>query len=135
MTATYTFDVFSSLDGFGAASAKWTGYWGKQGPELLSRARGRSRRLPLTTAACAGHRRLWVRDETDVVELPGGRPCRCDANSSAAALHTSEAPTATPSGAARSHSSISVVSRGADAARVRAAVADEDSVPIPPLIP
>jgi dihydrofolate reductase len=35
MTATYTFDVFSSLDGYGAASAKWTGYWGKQGPELL----------------------------------------------------------------------------------------------------
>ena len=35
MTATYTFDVFSSLDGYGAASAPWTGYWGKQGPELL----------------------------------------------------------------------------------------------------
>ena len=37
MTATYTFDVFSSLDGFGAASGNWTGYWGKQGPELLAR--------------------------------------------------------------------------------------------------
>jgi dihydrofolate reductase len=37
MTATYTFDVFSSLDGYGAASANWTGYWGKQGPELLGR--------------------------------------------------------------------------------------------------
>jgi dihydrofolate reductase len=35
MTATYTFDVFSSLDGFGAAGADWSGYWGKQGPELL----------------------------------------------------------------------------------------------------
>ncbi|MFJ8991133.1 dihydrofolate reductase family protein [Streptomyces sp. NPDC102279] len=35
MTATYTFDVFSSLDGFGAANGDWTGYWGKQGPELL----------------------------------------------------------------------------------------------------
>jgi dihydrofolate reductase len=35
MTATYTFDVFTSLDGFGAASGNWTGYWGKQGPELL----------------------------------------------------------------------------------------------------
>ena len=35
MTATYTFDVFSSLDGFGSASANWSGYWGKQGPELL----------------------------------------------------------------------------------------------------
>jgi dihydrofolate reductase len=37
MTATYTFDVFSSLDGFGAATGDWTGYWGKQGPELLDR--------------------------------------------------------------------------------------------------
>src|SRR4051795_15810 len=35
MAATYTFDVFSSLDGFGAANGDWTGYWGKQGPELL----------------------------------------------------------------------------------------------------
>ncbi len=37
MSATYTFDVFSSLDGFGAAGGDWTGYWGKQGPELLAR--------------------------------------------------------------------------------------------------
>jgi len=36
MTVTYTFDVFSSLDGFGAAGGNWTGYWGKQGPELLA---------------------------------------------------------------------------------------------------
>lgn len=35
MTVTYTFDVFCSLDGFGAAGGDWTGYWGKQGPELL----------------------------------------------------------------------------------------------------
>lgn len=38
MTATYTFDVFSSLDGYGSvteAGADWGGYWGKQGPELL----------------------------------------------------------------------------------------------------
>ncbi len=35
MSTTYTFDVFCSLDGFGAASGNWTGYWGKQGPELL----------------------------------------------------------------------------------------------------
>jgi dihydrofolate reductase len=35
MTATYTWDVFSSLDGFGSVSANWSGYWGKQGPELL----------------------------------------------------------------------------------------------------
>jgi dihydrofolate reductase len=36
MSATYTFDVFSSLDGFGSVSGgNWGGYWGKQGPELL----------------------------------------------------------------------------------------------------
>jgi len=36
MTATYTFDVFSTLDGFGSFSGgNWGGYWGKQGPELL----------------------------------------------------------------------------------------------------
>ena len=36
MTATYIFDVFASLDSFGAASGDWGGYWGKQGPELLA---------------------------------------------------------------------------------------------------
>ena len=36
MTATYTVDVFSSLDGFGTTSGNWGGYWGKQGPELLA---------------------------------------------------------------------------------------------------
>jgi dihydrofolate reductase len=40
MTATYTFDVFSSLDGFSAATANWSGYWGKQGPELLEHRLG-----------------------------------------------------------------------------------------------
>lgn len=36
MTALYTFDVFSSLDGFGSYDGgDWGGYWGKQGPEYL----------------------------------------------------------------------------------------------------
>ena len=36
MTATYTFDVFSTLDGYGSpGGGDWGGYWGKQGPELL----------------------------------------------------------------------------------------------------
>ena len=37
MTATYTFDVFSSLDGYGSygPGGDWGGYWGKQGPELI----------------------------------------------------------------------------------------------------
>jgi dihydrofolate reductase len=39
MAATYTFDVFSTLDGFASYSdgADWGGYWGKQGPEFLDR--------------------------------------------------------------------------------------------------
>lgn len=37
MPATYTFDVFSSLYGYGSygEGGDWGGYWGKQGPELL----------------------------------------------------------------------------------------------------
>ncbi len=37
MTASYTFDVFASLDGYGSygPDGDWGGYWGKQGPELL----------------------------------------------------------------------------------------------------
>jgi dihydrofolate reductase len=39
MPATYTFDVFCTLDGFGSfgPEADWGGYWGKQGPEFLDR--------------------------------------------------------------------------------------------------
>ena len=38
MTAAYTFDIFSSLDGFGSYDGgDWGGYWGKQGPEFLDR--------------------------------------------------------------------------------------------------
>lgn len=38
MTATYTWDVFSTLDGYGSYvdGADWGGYWSKQGPELLA---------------------------------------------------------------------------------------------------
>jgi dihydrofolate reductase len=35
MTATYTWDIFCSVDGFGSHHGDWGGYWGKQGPELL----------------------------------------------------------------------------------------------------
>jgi dihydrofolate reductase len=40
--ATYTFDVFSTLDGFGSygPDGDWGGYWGKQGSELLARRLG-----------------------------------------------------------------------------------------------
>lgn len=42
MAATYTWDVFSTLDGYGSYDmasdeSEWGGYWGKQGPELLAR--------------------------------------------------------------------------------------------------
>ena len=37
MTATYTFDIVATLDGFGSydSDGDWGGYWGKQGPEFL----------------------------------------------------------------------------------------------------
>ena len=39
MTATYTFDVFCTLDGFGSytSDGDWGGYWSKEGPELVAR--------------------------------------------------------------------------------------------------
>ena len=42
MIATYTFDIFSTLDGYGSygPDGDWGGYWGKQGPELLARRLG-----------------------------------------------------------------------------------------------
>src|SRR3954447_22823492 len=38
MTAVYTWDVFSTVDGYGTfgEGADWGGYWSKQGPELLA---------------------------------------------------------------------------------------------------
>lgn len=39
MSATYTWDVFCTLDGYGSYNddGDWGGYWGKQGPEFLER--------------------------------------------------------------------------------------------------
>ena len=39
MTALYTFDVFSTLDGYGSYGPEgdWGGYWSKDGPEFLAR--------------------------------------------------------------------------------------------------
>jgi dihydrofolate reductase len=39
LPALYTFDVFSTLDGYGSYGPEgdWGGYWGKQGPEFLDR--------------------------------------------------------------------------------------------------
>jgi dihydrofolate reductase len=38
MTASYTWDVFCTLDGYGSygPDGDWGGYWSKQGPELLA---------------------------------------------------------------------------------------------------
>ncbi|WP_148572733.1 dihydrofolate reductase family protein [Nocardioides caldifontis] len=37
MSASYTFDIFMTLDGYGSygPGGDWGGYWGKHGPELL----------------------------------------------------------------------------------------------------
>lgn len=42
MTASYTWDVFSTVDGYGTyiEGADWGGYWSKQGPELLDHRAG-----------------------------------------------------------------------------------------------
>jgi dihydrofolate reductase len=42
MTAVYTWDVFSTLDGYGSygPDGDWGGYWSKQGPELLEHRAG-----------------------------------------------------------------------------------------------
>ena len=39
MTALYTFDVFSTLDGYGSygPDGDWGGYWSKDGPQFLAR--------------------------------------------------------------------------------------------------
>lgn len=42
MAATYTWDVFSTVDGYGSyemgpGQTEWGGYWSQQGPELLAR--------------------------------------------------------------------------------------------------
>jgi hypothetical protein len=52
MTATYTWDVYSTLDGFGSYNEDGDlgGYWGKQGPEFLdhrSRVLNQDQRLVL----------------------------------------------------------------------------------------
>jgi dihydrofolate reductase len=35
LSATFTFDIFSSFDGYGSPTGSYGGYWGKQGPEFL----------------------------------------------------------------------------------------------------
>ena len=39
MTASYTFDILCTLDGYASytADGDWGGYWGKHGPEFLDR--------------------------------------------------------------------------------------------------
>src|SRR6185295_15313156 len=39
MTALYSFDVYTTLDGYGSYGPQgdWGGYWGKEGPEFLAR--------------------------------------------------------------------------------------------------
>jgi dihydrofolate reductase len=35
VSATFTFDIFSTIDGYASATGTYGGYWGKQGPEFL----------------------------------------------------------------------------------------------------
>ena len=75
MTATYTFDVFMSLDGFGAATGDWGGYWGKQGPELLDHRLalyGEDQRLVLGATTFRAFTQMLAEstDESDEVRDP-----------------------------------------------------------------
>jgi len=63
MTAIYTFDIFSTLDGYGSfgPNADWGGYWGKQGPEFLDNRRAiysQKQRMVLGASTF----RQWVRN-------------------------------------------------------------------------
>ena len=72
MTATYTFDIFSTLDGFGSYDepGDWGGYWGKQGPELLDHRLAQYRITRNAMCVAAGVSRASMRssliDESSV---------------------------------------------------------------------
>ena len=81
MTATYTFDVFSSLDGYGSYGppGDWGGYWGKQGPELLDHRlalySGEHRMVFGATTFRQFVTMLASTDEHAEVREPGGITC------------------------------------------------------------
>lgn len=63
MTAIYTWDMFTTLDGFGSYNAHgdWGGYWGKQGPEFLDRRAAQyGEELRLVLGAKSQRRVIWV---------------------------------------------------------------------------
>ncbi|WCB94383.1 hypothetical protein DSM104299_03117 [Baekduia alba] len=66
MTATYTFDIFSSLDGFGSVDG---GDWGKQGPDLLDHRLASfdaERRMVFGPTPSGSSWRCWPRAPRDV---------------------------------------------------------------------
>jgi dihydrofolate reductase len=70
MTATYTFDVFSSLDGYGSygPGGDWGGYWGKQGPELLEHrlaAYDGEQRIVFGATTFRQFARMWAEGDDD----------------------------------------------------------------------
>jgi len=70
MTATYTFDVFASLDGYGTygPDGDWGGYWGKQGPELLDHRLslyGGEQRMVLGATTFREFASMWASEDED----------------------------------------------------------------------
>jgi hypothetical protein len=65
MTASYTFDVFSTLDAFGSPSpGSWGGHWGKQGSELLEHrvaSYGEQQRMVFGPIRIGCSRTFWPR--------------------------------------------------------------------------
>jgi dihydrofolate reductase len=75
MSATYTFDVFASLDGYGSygPAGDWGGYWGKQGPELLEHrlsVYGEEQRIVLGATTFRGFAEALTSSSTEDTEVP-----------------------------------------------------------------
>ena len=73
MTATYTFDVFSSLDGFGSVSGgDWGGYWGKQGPRPDHQPCGHTATRQRSTRDPSAHHVAIDKAEIGCATFPAG---------------------------------------------------------------
>ena len=76
MTASYTFDIFSTLDGYGSygPDGDWGGYWGKQGPKLLDRRMSlydNEQRMVVGAKRSGSTWRCWARASTHPAWMPG----------------------------------------------------------------
>jgi dihydrofolate reductase len=111
VTATYTFDVFSTLDAFGSPSpGTWGGYWGKQGPELLEHRAalyGEEQRMVLGAQTY----RLFAHFVAAGVMEPGGWTTRMLSMPTTVLSNTLQAPLAWPGATVASGDAVDIVAR------------------------